>query len=72
MNSGLDRESIYLWLSQELLSWPVLNAYLFGSFLDIDNNNPQDIDLYVCYEIEKIPKIVELKHALRERFLAEA
>ena len=71
MNSVFDLESMYLWLSQELASWPVINAYLFGSILNLENNRPGDVDLYVCYEIEKISEIVKLKASIQERFLIE-
>lgn len=71
MKSVLDRERIYQWLSQEIASWQAISAYVFGSILDLENNSPSDVDLYVCYESEKISEIIQLKISIQKRFLAE-
>lgn len=71
MKLVLETERIFKWLSTELLSWPVKNAYVFGSILDPENIQPNDVDLYVRYDKGAISEIVQRKNYIQKRFLVE-
>ena len=68
MKSVPNREEAISWLCQQLASWPITDAYLFGSFLDLRNDAPSDVDLYVCYSSENMSEVVDNRCILNESF----
>lgn len=71
MKSVLNRERIYQWLGNEITTLPTIEAYVFGSILDIENNSPNDVDLFVSYKSERISQVIQLKTSTQKRFFAE-
>ena len=68
---GLDKEYLLSWVRSYLLDLPIIEARIFGSVVDPNVQNPNDIDLFIKYDVTHIREIAEQKSQLIQSFNLE-
>lgn len=67
----LDKEKVLGWVRERLSDLPIIEARIFGSTVDPNIQNPNDVDLFIKYDVRHIEKIAELKSQLIDSFKIE-
>lgn len=67
----LNKEYLLSWIRGYLIDLPILEARVFGSVVAPNVQNPNDVDLFMKYNVTHIHKVAEQKSQLIESFKME-